>query len=82
MKKNYTAPEIMFDDFTLATNIAAGCEAVNALQYGGTCGHKWGKYTIFTEEVQACTKKVVDGSGDYNGLCYHVPVDTNNVFNS
>lgn len=82
MKKAYSKPEIVFENFSLSTNIAAGCEQKNELQSGGTCGHKWGKSTIFTEEVTGCKKKVTDGSGDYNGLCYHVPNESYNVFNS
>lgn len=82
MKKAYIAPEIMFEDFTISTNIAAGCEAKSDLQAGGQCGFKWGKSVIFTDEVLSCTKKVVSGDGNYDGLCYHNPSEDYNVFNS
>lgn len=82
MKKAYIAPEIMFEDFTISTNIAAGCEAKSDLLAGGQCGFKWGKKVIFTEQVLGCTVKVVPGDGNYDGLCYHNPSEDYNVFNS
>jgi hypothetical protein len=81
MKKTYEKPDIMYEDFSMSTNIAAGCE-VKARFAAGTCGVKWGEglYFLFTDATFACTKKVVDGSGDLNGLCYHNPTANNNVF--
>lgn len=82
MKKAYTAPEIMFEDFTISTNIAAGCEAKSDLQAGGRCGFKWGKKIIFVDETTGCSVEVVSGDGNYDGLCYHNPSEDYNVFNS
>lgn len=84
MKKVYTKPEIMFESFTLSTNIAAGCQFIvnNASQ--GVCGYlpdrdPTGK-NIFTSEITGCQRTEVDGG--YNGICYHVPTDTTDLFNS
>ena len=82
MKKVYEKPEIVFENFSLSTSIAAGCEKTTALQYGGTCGIRWGHSTIFTSDVDQCSTKVIDGDTAYNGLCYHVPNADYNVFNS
>jgi hypothetical protein len=34
--------------------------------------------TLFTEEAQACSWKVKEQ--EYDGLCYHVPFESYNVF--
>lgn len=82
MKKVYSKPDILFEDFSLSTNIAAGCEEI-PLQNINECGFKWSKGVyIFTDSVSGCSHKVVDGDGEYNGLCYHNPSSTNNVFYS
>lgn len=82
MKKVYEKPLIVFENFSLSTSIAAGCEKTTALQYGGTCGIQWGKSTIFTEDVEGCSTKVIDGEEKYDSLCYHIPDASYNVFNS
>ena len=38
MKKIYSKPEIMFDSFTLTTNIAAGCGKKIDTHVNGVCG--------------------------------------------
>jgi hypothetical protein len=81
MKKTYEKPDIMYENFSMSTNIAAGCEAkANYLEYA--CGVKWGEgaFTLFTDLILACKTKVVDGSGEYDSLCYHNPSSENNVF--
>lgn len=79
MKKAYTKPEIMFDDFSLATTIAAGCENRTNLQVKDACGIKYGPDMLFLQGYQGCTKHVEDG--EY-GYCYHNPTDLTNLFNS
>ena len=71
----------MFDNFSLTTNIAAVCEEKVEGPTQGACGFKWGGTTIFTQDASGCAQKVKDGEG-YNGLCYHVPNQAYNVFNS
>lgn len=78
MKKQYSAPDIFFEDFSLSTNIAAGCEE-KPFNNTDMCGVRGPKgQIIFTEEILDCKKKIIEGSND--GLCYHNPYETYNVF--
>lgn len=84
MKKAYVKPEIAFFDFTLSTSIAAGCEVKTDLQSLDICGFKppddrW-EGVIFVDRNTACTQTPA-GSG-YDTLCYHVPTEAYNLFNS
>lgn len=82
MKRAYTKPDILFEDFSLSAGIAAGCEKKIDTMYSGQCGLQFGELMLFVGGVQGCLDPVVDGSPDYNGLCYHIPNDTKNLFNS
>lgn len=87
MKKAYTKPQIMFEDFTLTTNIANNCEVQINTQSSGTCGLDFGPYVVFLDTmVNICTGdgivKSEGGDGQYNELCYHVPQGSENLFNS
>lgn len=88
MRKAYSKPEIMFEDFSLTTNIAAGCElksnsAMYQCQY--EVGRGSNKKNVFILDY-GCTYTEVtienDGTPSYNGICYHVPIESNNLFNS
>ena len=80
MRKAYVKPEIMFESFTLSTNIAAGCEYKNGLHARGYCGYETRTGDIiFTDDAQGCVYKKVDNN---DALCYHVPNENNNIFNS
>lgn len=83
MKKAYSKPDIFFEDFSLSTNIAAGCEE-KPFGNTGDCGVKWSKGVfIFTESISGCNHKVTDGADrEYNSLCYHNPESSYNVFYS
>ena len=75
MKKAYSKPIITFESFTLSTNIAAGCEyrtTSEALLFPGV-GY------VF---VSGCDYPVGTDDGQYNGICYHVPIEAANVFAS
>ena len=89
MKKAYTKPEIIFEDFTLSTNIAAGCEIiVNYARY--ECQYEVGrgsnKKNVFADadgcEYSQGVVYEADGTPSYNGICYHVPIESNNLFMS
>ena len=82
MKKTYSKPDILFESFSLATSIAAGCDEKLQLLQDGVCGVKWGQTTIFTSEIEGCKRDIVEGDSEYNGLCYHNPSETYNVFMS
>ena len=84
MKKAYSKPQIMFESFTMSTNIAAGCEKTFGLYSRGECGFEDDTNEIIFAQGTAgsvCTLKGGDES-TYNGLCYHVPTESNNLFNS
>lgn len=87
MKKTYTKPEICFESFLMSTNIAGNCEVDTNLQSNTSCGLKiegWG--VVFVSSMTGCEKLPTLGStmddAQYNGICYHVPYDDKNLFNS
>lgn len=84
MKKVYEKPQIMFESFTLSTNIAGDCEHKTWTPNSGTCAYEIetvvGTRFVFISEVQSCTTKEQDG--EFNGICYHNPSEANNLFNS
>ena len=88
MKKIYTKPEIVFEDFSLSTNIAGDCEPpyVSSPSKGSCAMIGTGGIAVFTEGViSACEYDSTDlGGGEdiYNGLCYFVPTAESNLFNS
>jgi hypothetical protein len=80
MKKQYSAPDIFFEEFSLSTSIAAGCEE-KPFNQTSDCGVQGPKgQTLFSTEINGCKKKVISGSAEANGLCYHNPYDNYNVF--
>jgi len=82
MKKQYSKPDIMFESFSLCTNIASGCEHGTNFTYG-VCGYEFtDEIYIFTTEVSGCNRKIEDGSSRFDGICYHNPSDLNNIFQS
>ncbi len=79
MKKRYEKPDIMFDNFTMSESVARCEEKANFAR--GVCAVETGPFTyMFTDEVNSCNFKQKDL--EFNSLCYHVPMDSNNVFNS
>ena len=81
MKKTYSKPQIMFEDFTLCTNIAAGCaytEDVVPTMGEPDCGVKVDEWIIFANGV--CQYGFDDGS--YNNICYYVPNSSTILFGS
>ena len=78
-KKPYQKPEIVFEDFSLTTNIAAGCEHI-ANQSEDICGVLYDElenmYIFNVGNVSGCNTQ-----GNEN-ICYHVPTEASNVFNS
>jgi hypothetical protein len=84
MKKKYSTPEIVFESFALSTTIAGNCEKSVNTQSQGVCGYFMeGVGMAFTENVTGCSVVITDDmSLAFNGYCYHVPVDNQNLFNS
>lgn len=82
MKKKYTKPEIIFESFTLSTNIANTCEVKPDSQTDfNTCGVDMG-VIIFAQGLTGCADVKIDPYGEYDGICYHVPSDLKNIFTS
>ena len=85
MKKEYYAPEIMFDSFMLDESIAtvnSNCDRNITNHYSGSCGLNFGGKILFTVAAAGCRYKVQDGSPLANGMCYHIPTGGNKLFNS
>lgn len=79
MKKRYEKPDIMFDNFAMSVSVASCEEKANFAR--GVCGVEMGPGSyIFTGNVGSCN--IIQNDMEFNGLCYHVPTDSNNVFNS
>ena len=83
MRKAYQKPEIMFEDFSLSTNIAGDCEGEfvkNPVR--GSCGVPLNDgTTVFVDRDTGCD---IEMGQNYvhDGLCYHVPYESGNLFNS
>ena len=87
MKKTYVKPEIMFEDFTLCSNIATGCESIVGSPTKGSCAvESSGGIKLFDNTIPACDYSATDvgfaPDTYYNKFCYHVPTESNNLFNS
>lgn len=84
MKREYAKPIIVFEDFTLNTSIASGCEAKTNLQAMGNCGWipnaHWNQGAIFMDSSTGCA--ITPSQAGYDTLCYHVPTESYNLFNS
>ena len=78
MKKTYSKPDIFFEDFSLSTNIAAGCELYPTEYAGDSFVVEFGGDILLSDKP--CDKIIQDGENEYNNLCYHVPFDDFNVF--
>lgn len=82
MKKQYRAPGIIFESFSLNVSIAVGCAVeTNATQ--GSCGYDmgWGMY-IFFHGIDACLDKIPEENDGNNSICYHNPTDESRLFSS
>jgi len=88
MKKNYSKPEILFEDFSASCNIAS-CE-IEANSAWNACGYyvENTRATVFVSPATGCNDyhSVIpwgDDStdGNYGKICYHVP-DGYNLFGS
>lgn len=83
MKKIYSKPEIVFENFTLNTNIAGNCNTIIGNQSESSCAYidRSGN-RVFTNALSAICVDVQQADGANNGICYHVPIETNDLFNS
>lgn len=79
MKKSYIKPEIVFENFSLSTNIAAGCEITDPQDPQLLVPLPTGNAYLFTE---SCSYNINNIGGEsspaYDGICYHVLQDKGN----
>ncbi len=82
--KAYSKPDIAFEDFSLSTSIADNCSLKTNTYHQWSCGVQFGSMTVFTTEVVGCRQpgSIAVTSGEFNGLCYHVPTNGQNAFMS
>jgi len=85
MKKAYSKPEIVFENFSLSTNIAGDCEFKTNTWTYNLCGlESTGIGTVFMSSMSVCSfpaDMVGDDDAKYGNICYHVPYGEN-LFNS
>lgn len=78
MTEKYVKPQIIFEEFSLNTSIAAGCELKTPLASSAeNCGYPIRGGVVFVNGAD-CTIE----QDAYNGFCYHVPTEQSNLFNS
>ncbi len=88
MKKVYTKPEIIFENFSMSTNIAGDCEKIVGSPSKDSCGV--GGSAPFTNlfsniDLTSATACHIPGDKnyeDYDGFCYYNPSDNYELFNS
>lgn len=81
MKKFYTKPLIIFEDFSLSTNIANCEEEINFSKDSCKIVTSSGE-TVFNSGCDYSPEELGHPSDTYNGFCYHVPTSDRNFFNS
>lgn len=89
MKKQYSKPGIIIENFRIAEHIAT-CEGVKHSNSWGS-PQQWSKTTcawldmrgmsLFIEGMDPCTKPV-DPDGDVGGFCYNNPANGYSIFGS
>ncbi|MFR1810067.1 MAG: hypothetical protein ACLSWP_00850 [Terrisporobacter sp.] len=84
MKKKYSKPRIIIEDFAIAQNIAQNCGYAGGNQYthsnpDGGCVWKYGDTTVFS--TSACNFPLKPGLG-FDDLCYNNPEGKTAVFGS
>ena len=89
--KKYTKPMIIFESFTLSTNIAGDCEVKTNMPSNMSCGIDFSGIMLFMNGMDGCEDDYwitttpdgegFFGSGDNNTICYHT-FTGKNLFNS
>lgn len=96
MKKYYTKPVLMMEDFTLSQSIAHNCGknldfSLATLKYKGSCGWDLMWDGVVDKNVQDTDGDVLflDGQNvcsfkteSFDGICYNNPAGGYNIFNS
>lgn len=82
MKKTYEKPQILFESFTLSTNITAGCENPTNLPSENQCGLDFSGLMVFMTGMTGCEHIQISEGDSFDGICYHTPTEANNLFTS
>lgn len=81
MKKIYVKPSIEFESLELSSNIAAGCGFINKDSSFNDCPiyDPETHWHVFMGDMPNC---VQTPPGVHDEVCYHVSLESNNVFTS
>lgn len=79
MKKAYSKPVIVFDNFQLSQSIAGNCEFISTFARGACVIVE--PETGDTVYLDAATCMFTPPNAD-DGICYHVPTEDWNVYSS
>ena len=79
MKRIYKKPVVIIEDFSLQTSIAAGCKFKTDLPTEGQCGYPTRNGVVFVSTITGCDYHTPDTN---DSLCYHVPNEDYDIFNS
>ena len=83
MKKLYSKPGIVYEDFSICTHIAKTCDVeLGTFEQGKCGGYEWGRDFIFMNDAQQGCTTIVPDDGSYDEICYHHPIDGARLFNS
>lgn len=86
MKKIYSKPEIVFESFTLSTNIAGDCDKKVTTYAKDACGITGSDPELvwfsFSADGSNCNAPGTGSEMTNDGFCYHNPSESNNLFNS
>ncbi len=89
MKKQYSKPGIIIEDFAIAQSIAAGCGAAHTSPWGSPthanknqCGWSDGIDIIWAVEPICTEDGLTDIDGEVGGICYNNPEGGMSIFNS
>ena len=92
MKKKYVKPEILFEDFTLSTSVAScATSSMVKVMVTESCGFydEYLKVVVISGETSGCPTettqsgyRVAETPGENDGVCFHVPIEAYNVWNS
>lgn len=82
MRKSYTKPEILFEDFTVTANIATGCdELCHSAEYVCALEKTYGGMTLNIFTIGTVSNCDTGPAGIFDNLCYHAP-EGYNTFSS
>lgn len=87
MKKAYEKPMILFENFSLSTNIAGDCESIVGEHARGICGITVSSGDVIFSGNAVCNSTPGGFYGNeeediWDGFCYHHFDDEHELFNS